>query len=389
LTSTRRSLARGVTLAVGLAGLGVGALACDRCSNSRAGEASPPPAAASPAAPAGFLKGQLHLHTGESADSATPPSRAVSWYAERGYDFIVITDHNTITSTPAPASMLVLRGVELTQNLRHCEPPPEPGLSCLLHVDALLVTAPPGPTPFPPTEDTRRTALYGRAADRAQALGGIAQLNHPNFHRAVDPELVVDLARRGVRLLEIANMALDSDNAGDDRHPSTEALWDAALSRGVTLYGTATDDAHHYDDADDVRARGGIAYVGDRGWIMVRTTKPKSDVTADDLRSALARGDFYASTGITLSRVELSPTRLFLEVAADAGADGAAHFEVVGAGGELIATSDGTTLDVDPRPWLEGSGEIRRYVRVRVTGSRGERAWTQPVFAAHSPKETP
>ena len=54
---------------------------------------------------AGFLKGQLHLHTGNSGDSATPPADAARWYAARGYDFIVVTDHNVVTTVASPSSM--------------------------------------------------------------------------------------------------------------------------------------------------------------------------------------------------------------------------------------------------------------------------------------------
>ena len=54
----------------------------------------------------GYLKGQLHLHTNNSGDSATPPADVVRWYAARGYDFIVVTDHNRVTVERSPASML-------------------------------------------------------------------------------------------------------------------------------------------------------------------------------------------------------------------------------------------------------------------------------------------
>ena len=89
-----------------------------------------------------FLKGQLHLHTGNSGDSATPPADVVRWYAARGYDFIVVTDHNVVTAAASPPAMLVIPGVELTQNVDRCAPPPPPGMRCLLHVNALFVTPP-------------------------------------------------------------------------------------------------------------------------------------------------------------------------------------------------------------------------------------------------------
>lgn len=315
----------------------------------------------------GFLKGQLHLHSNHSGDSDTSPERVADWYAERGFDFIVFTDHNRVTDVPGPDGMLVLRGVELTQNLPTCEPPPGPGLACLLHVDALLVEPRAEPVRFEEPHPASRLDLYARALDAGRALGGVLQLNHPNFHFAADAGLVRELAGRGVVLLEIANMAVDSQNEGDATHPSTEVLWDAALAAGVRVFGTATDDAHHYDDALAVRARGGTAYVGNRGWVMVRATADEASI-----RRALVAGDFYATTGLALERVALTPERLDLAAEADAGD---VAWEIVGRGGRVVRRATGPTLAVDPRA-LKDAGPLR----VRATDSRGRRAWMQPVW---------
>lgn len=325
-------------------------------------------------APPGFLKGQLHLHTDASGDSDTPADVVERWYAERGYDFIVFTDHNVVTDTIDPPNMLTLPGVELTQNFRRCVPAPETGHACLLHLDALFVARGGTVIDFDPPTDRRRTQLFGRAFDRAEKLGGLAQLNHPNFHYAADLEVIMHLVDRGLRLMEVANMAIDSNNEGDADHPSTEALWDAALTRGATLYGTATDDAHHYDDVAETEARGEIAYVGDRGWVMVRSKRDRKAI-----REAIERGDFYASTGVTFSVVETSTKRIRLEVVSG-GSE--VDYVVVGAGGRILHRHRGRSLDFDPSPALASArpGE-RSYVRVRAEGSGGDRAWTQPVFA--------
>jgi hypothetical protein len=315
----------------------------------------------------GFLKGQLHLHSNRSGDSETPPEEVAAWYASRGFDFIVFTDHNRVTDTPDPPGMLTLPGVELTQNVRTCEPRPAPEHRCLLHVDALFVKAPPSldllqwPEPTP----VARVALFDRAVDLGRELGGLTQLNHPNFHYAADVEVVLAVARRGATLIEIANMAVDSQNEGDATHPSTESLWDAALTRGARLFATATDDAHHYSDAERVRARGEIAYVGDRGWVMVRAAKD-----AESIRAAVERGDFYASTGVLLSRVDLSPEAIAVEVSRPASA----VIELIGEGGRVVERVEGSALRADPR------GVPGRYLRVRVSAPDGSRAWTQPLW---------
>lgn len=313
-------------------------------------------------APAGFLKGQLHAHTGNSGDSATDPGEAAAWYAAHGFDFVVFTDHNVVSEIASPPGMLVMRGVELTQNLRRCDPPPEPGEACLLHLSALFVEPRADPIRFDPGGSLRRLDLYGRALDRALALGGIAQLDHPNFHHGADVEILVALAARGLALVEVANEAVDSGNEGDARHPSTEALWDAALSRGARVFATATDDAHHYNDADRVRALGGVAYTGDRGFVMVRAAKTK-----EAIRAAVAAGDFYASTGVILDRIEVGREAIAID------AREPVTFEVI-ADGRVIESKRGTSLRRDPR--RDGAA----WARVRITDAAGRRAFTQPVW---------
>ena len=316
----------------------------------------------------GFLKGQLHLHTNNSGDSATPPADAIRWYAARGYDFIVVTDHNRITAAPPPASMLVIPGVELTQNVETCTPPPRAGLHCLLHVNALFVAPPAdGRVPWPPGAGPARFDIYRRALEAARRLGGIAQLNHPNFHYAADAPLITRLAREGLTLMEIANRSWDSNDApADEGAPSTEAIWDAVLTAGADVYGTATDDAHHYFDATAAGARGEGVFPGDLGFVMVRAVKEPAAI-----RAALARGDFYASTGVLLERLDRTSDRL--EIAVAAGSPGRHSFTFVGAGGRVLARAQGRAAS------FALAGARGGYVRAVVEDSGGRRAWTQPI----------
>ncbi len=341
---------------------------CD-CGSTRA-PAPPAPAAQRPPStipPAAYLKGQLHLHSSRSRDSKTPPETGVTWYSQRHYDFIVFTDHNWVDTAKATDSMLVFPGVELTQNLETCDPPPEAGMHCLLHVDALFVTPPAEHRlSFPPPSPSARKDIYLRAVETAQALDGLAQLNHPNFHFAANIDVVMALAERGLTLIEIANMAVDSANEGNARHPSTEALWDEALTRGAHIFGTASDDAHHYLDADEARAHGETVYVGDRGFVMVHADKNEAAI-----RAAITRGDFYSSTGVMLTGISLTERELAVDVAPG---DGAVTIEVIGDHGAVHAIVHGRQLRYDPtyRPSI--------YWRVRVTDAAGRHAWTQPLW---------
>jgi hypothetical protein len=310
-----------------------------------------------------FLKGQLHLHSDASGDSTTPPDDVVRWYAEADFDFIVFTDHNRITEHAGIDGMLVFPGIELTQNLERCDPPPEQGLSCLLHVNGLFVDPALAQSlaDLPRPDSVARKDLYLHALQTTDALGGLAMLDHPNFHYAADGPLLTALAAEGLRFFEVANEAVDSSNDGDASHPSTEKLWDQVLTAGHELYGIATDDAHHYYDAAATRARGEVAHVGDRGFVMV-----KADRDATSIRAALQRGDFYASNGLLLRDVRLDGSVLRIE------ADENVTTTFIGDSGRILATARGKTAALD----ITKAGSA--YVRARVVGPRRTIAWIQP-----------
>ncbi len=319
--------------------------------------------------PSGWLKGQLHLHSNASGDSETPPQDVARWYAGRGYDFIVFTDHNEVTQIEDVSGMLVFPGVELTQNLPECDPPTTGDLQCLLHVNALVLdpNAIEAASTMPQPSTIRRTERFAYAMDVTEAMGGVAQLNHPNFHYAATADDLLELTRRGLSLFEVANEAWDSNNDGDADHPSTEKMWDTVLSRGGHLYGTATDDAHHYQDAQRLRAAGEPVFTGDRGFVVVRAEK-----NAASIRAALQSGDFYASNGVLLSDVSWTDGELEVQVSPGT----AAPFEVrfIAEGGEVVHTSSEDVAHYDTR---------RRdhiYVRATVVDADGKRAWVQPVF---------
>lgn len=317
--------------------------------------------------PAGWLKGQTHVHSGNSSDSNTPPADVVRYYAEHGYDFIVFTDHNRVTRMPSAGSMQVIAGAELTQNLPVCDPPAAGVQGCNLHMNALFA-GPDAPRviSFPVVGSLARIDVYQRALDVTRASFALAQLNHPNFRWGADAEIVTELARRGVKLMEIANGSGDCDDAGDANHPSTEALWDHALTAGQTLYGVATDDAHHYYDADAVRSRGEPTYEGNRGWVMVRAARNPQAIVA-----ALQAGDFYASTGVRLRNVETSTAAMEIDVAPETPGD--CDFVFIGSGGRELARTRGRTAK------LSFSGLASDYVRAVVMDGSGHKAWLQPI----------
>lgn len=331
------------------------------------------PAPAPPAAPAQplerWLRGSTHVHARPSGDSATPIPDVVAWYEKRNYDFIVLTDHNRVseldatshTSGPAvraPASgLIVFAGSELTYNPTGCQPVLHPTRNCRIHVNLIGVTArPAGKFEWADRKARDRVDAYAAALVTQKSFGGIAQLNHPNWFWGMNVDGLVELARRGIPLVEIANMAFPQWNAGDGgRHLSTEALWDAALTRGAALWGVASDDAHAYGGREQ--------YQAGTGWIMVKARREPQAML-----DAIAAGRFYSSTGVTLERAEVESGELVIEVA---NPNNAAHAIDFIEAGKIVATVRGDRA----RHPVPPTG----YVRAVVTRKDGKKAWSQPA----------
>jgi hypothetical protein len=321
-----------------------------------------PPDAAPPLA---YLRGSTHVHARPSGDADAPLADVIRWYEDHGYDFIVLTDHNRVSPVDAPTrSLIVIPGVELTHNSNDClgPPPPVAEPKCRTHINAIGVREhPDGKLAWDAHATRERLGTYTLALDEAKALGGLAQLNHPQWHWGMTAELLVALASRGARLYEVWNRQFPTWNAGDAEHPSTEALWDAALTQGATLWGVASDDAHDYTGTGTYPAGG--AYV------MVHAAR-----RADAILAALAIGDFYASTGVTLDRAGVDGGALVVDVSRSDPGDHAIAF--IGEGGTILREVPGSTARF-PLADLGGRG----YVRAVVTRSDGAKAWIQPVRA--------
>ena len=329
----------------------------------------------------GYLKGSTHAHSNGSGDSDTSVHDVVNWYRQRDYDFIVITDHDRITEYPGAQNLLVIPGVELTNNPDRCWPPPEPGFYCRVHVNALFVSghdrlANVDKTPgehrgrvrWNKRGDVWRVDMYDQALREVRALGGLAQINHPTWYRGVDGILLAELGRRGARFVEVANQALAEWNDGDLDHPSAEAIWDQALVAGQTMFGIASDDAHHYDDAAMRHARGLPVYPAGTGFVMVRAAR-----SANAVRTAMERGDFYSSTGVYLAEIRVNEDALTVAVESPGIHEIAFIGTRDGVGGQILARHRGRRAEI-ARPRVG-------YVRAVITDEHGNKAWVQPVFA--------
>jgi hypothetical protein len=320
--------------------------------------------------PVRWYRGNTHTHT-RNSDGDTAPDTVARWYRDRGYDFVVITDHEFITDVgPLNAALgsdgrfLLISGQEVTQRVAD---PRHPDGWRQAHVNALgvrQVLRPLGERNI--ATGTTVAATYARNLAAIRAAGGVAQVNHPNFRWSVP--LAELTALPDSTLLEIWNghpfvYNLGGTDSAGRTMPSAEALWDSLLTRGVLLFGVGDDDSHHFKPEGADRAD--LARPG-RAWVMVRA----DTLTPDAILRALRRGEFYATTGVALREYRVERDEMRLEITATGDARYVTEF--IGRGGRVFASTSGTSA----RYRFTGA---EGYVRARVTDSRGARAWLQAV----------
>jgi hypothetical protein len=300
-----------------------------------------------------WFKGNTHTHTLNS-DGDTAPDEVVRWYREHGYHFLVLTDHNFLTSVDglnalfgADEQFLVIPGEEVTDRF---ETKP-------IHVNGLNVD-----TLVSPQGGGSVVETVQRNVDAIRGANGVPHINHPNFGWSITADELASV--RNNRLFEIFNGHPMVNNVGGGGSPGLERMWDTILSRGTLLYGIAVDDAHHFKrpwDADASRPG--------QGWIHVRAER----LSASAILSALERGDFYASTGVELADYQVSPASMTLTIRERAFEKYRVQF--IGRGGRMLR-------EVTSSPATYAFRGDEGYVRAKVYDSNGRVAWTQPVMTS-------
>jgi hypothetical protein len=334
LTSTRTVL---IALALGL-GIVAGTLQLH----------AQAPAGSAPATQ--WYKGNTHTHTVNNGGDSTP-DEVVRWYREHGYQFLVLTDHNFLTSVVglnaihgADEKFLVIPGEEVTS--RAGDKP--------VHVNGLdierLVKA--------HENGTVAEALQANI-DGIRAAAGVPHINHPNFGWGITADQLREA--RNYTIFEVHNGHPSVNNVGGGGVPGLEEVWDRLLDSGKMVYGVATDDAHVFKDPGNPRVSG-----PGRGWISIRAER----LEAGTLMAALERGDFYASTGVVIDDVQATPASLAVKVRAE----GVSKYRIqfIGRGGKVLDEA------LEPSAVYTFKGD-EGYVRAKVLESNGRVAWVQPV----------
>ncbi len=393
-----------------------------------------------------WYKGNTHTHTLWS-DGNDFAEMVIDWYKQRGYDFLALSDHNILQAKEVWMAVKAVEkrrkalgkttmekyrarfgdewvvtrekdgGTEVRlREMREYAPKfDEPGKFLLvkaeeisasfnkapIHMNAVNVQEEIKPVKdFTSIQETMRANLK-LVAEQSQRLGVpiFTHINHPNFRWALTADDLAAVTEEN--FFEIYNGHPMIEWEGDEFRDGYEKIWDIANTLRLTqfkvapLFGLGTDDSHHYHGEESSPGR---------GWVMVRAEK----LEANALVEAMKRGDFYASSGVTLDDVSFTDGKLRIQIHAEPGVTYTTAIRGTLKGFDAT-TSEVTTPKGDYHPvrkrysddigrnlatltgpvieWTSGGKEL--YFRASITSSKPhpnpsfkgqkEMAWTQPM----------
>ncbi len=296
-----------------------------------------------------WFKGNLHTHTTMS-DGDSSPESVIRWYKDHGYDFLAITDHNTLTPPDEYAALqdkrfLLIPAMEVSD--RFGDAP--------LHVLALGLRDP----GLKPAGGGDVSGTLQNDVKAALAAEAVPVLCHPNFEWAFGADELFRIQE--CDFFEVLNVHPAVDSAGGIEVPGTEEMWDSILSRGKRMFGIGTDDMHILSK-----------YAG-RSWIMVRA----AELSWPAIWTAMERGNFYTSTGVVLDDIRVKGSRISLSIRAKEGQGYTTFF--IGSSGRVLKT------DASLSPSYKAP-KTELYIRAKVIDARGRVALTQPIFFSEKPE---
>ena len=301
-----------------------------------------------------WQKGNLHTHSFWS-DGDDFPEMIIKWYKDNDYQFIALSDHNTMASgdywyrlkekdnqnkvlekyqkslgdwvetkidstgtlvrlktfkeyqskLEDPNSFLIIQSEEVTSSFEN-----KP-----VHINVTNIKEKIEPFKGNSVFEVMQQTLDEVHAQRKKFnIPMFAHINHPNFGYGIN---VKDLKKlNGERFFELYNGHPSVNNEGDDMHMDLETMWDLINisyynDKKPLLLGIATDDSHNYHVKSKNNSNTG------RGWVMVNSKK----LDTESLINAMEAGDFYSSSGVMLKQVFRDKEKLFIEVEPKQGID--------------------------------------------------------------------
>lgn len=367
-----------------------------------------------------WFKGNLHTHSYWS-DGDEFPEVILDWYKTKGYQFIALSDHNTLAEgekwieiskdsiyqkafqkylktygsdwvnhkVDSGRTMVKLKTYDEYKS--HSETngkflviPSEEITDAYegkpLHMNATNIQSKIEPQHGTSVSEVLQNNINQVLKQRQETgVPIMPHINHPNFGYGINLNDMIAL--KGERFFEVYNGHPMVHNMGDSTHISTEEMWDLINisyleNNKPIMYGLATDDSHHYHKSGKEWSNAG------RGWVMVKA----DSLSPHALIEALEAGNFYSSTGVTLNDLKYENNIVSLEVSEEIGIDYTLTFIGLKKGKtetEELFSVQGTKAD------FELTEDIV-FVRCRITSSKlqhnpienilYEMAWTQPVL---------
>jgi hypothetical protein len=377
-----------------------------------------------------WYKGNLHTHSLWS-DGNDFPEPICDWYRDQGYNFLAISDHNTLAEgekwmkitelrkrgsitaldlyldqyrkiaqtrgnradssfevrltnykdykamAERPGKFLVIQSEEISDKFEVPPATPKAKPTTLpIHMNATNIGEVIKPQGGKSVRDVIANNFKAIIAQRDRTGRPILpHINHPNFGYALTAEDLAAVVDE--HFFEIYNGHPSINQLGDAKHIPIEHMWDVANAirmvqlNAPPLMGLATDDTHHYHEPKLSPTRS----TGGRGWVMVRAKA----LTPESLIAAIEAGEFYASSGVILEDVQFDPATktLSLRIKSDGNATFMTQFigvpRDIATDGKLdlasekIGTIFSTVSGRNPTYTLTGH---ELYVRALITSSK-------------------
>ena len=361
----------------------------------------------------------MHTHSLWS-DGDDFPEMIIQWYKDNEYQFIALSDHNTIadsefwyeikererkyktlekyqkrfgnwveTKTDStktfvrlktfeeyqsklqnPGSFLIIKSEEVTSSFEN-----KP-----VHINVTNLHEKIDPIRGSSVLDImQRTLDAMHEQSKRLNIPMIAHINHPNFGYGISTEDLKQL--NGERFFEVYNGHPAVNNQGNETHDDTETMWDLInihyhREGKPLLFGVATDDSHRYHTFSSKDSNTG------RGWVMVNSKK----LDVHHIISAMENGDFYASTGVYLKKLYADQNQILLAVDPEPGVDYEIIFMGYQKGSEEV-------VELKKVKGTSASYDFQKedvFVRVKIISDaiknnpvmkdETKKAWTQPFL---------
>lgn len=283
--------------------------------------------------PGQWYRGNTHTHSTESDGKLSIVDRFAA-YREKGYDFLVLTDHRKVNDVQdySTSDFLAISGSEVH--------PQNPYGGATYHIVAINIHEPVNCAKMHPNA----------VLDDIKAQGGEAVLCHPYWcgHTVSD-----FLPLRGYFAVEVYNDTCMGIGKG-----FSEQAWDDLLDRGGPVFGIAADDAH------------GVTHDCFHGWVMVKSP----ELTLEGIMEALRTGAFYSTLGPEISDITVKHADKKITVKCSAAQS--IVFKAECHRGRRVLAPEGAALTEATYQVPEDA----KYVRVEVTDETGKKAWSNPFF---------